>query len=158
MTKYREIIRLSSLGFSNRNIALSVPCSRNTVLKVLKRAQKLKLCWPLQDNQIDEALEKLFYPKLNSRPQKRMPDYDYIRKELLRNGVSKSSCGLNTWRIAVPMAKSHSCIHSSATTSNRTSRNIVLPCISTGNPVNRLKLTGQVILQQSLKIRKAWIY
>ncbi len=89
MTKYREIIRLSSLGFSNRNIALSVPCSRNTVLKVLKRAQKLKLCWPLQDNQIDEALEKLFYPKLNSRPQKRMPDYDYIRKELLRNGVSK---------------------------------------------------------------------
>ncbi len=31
MTKYREILRLSSLGFSNRNIALSVPCSRNTV-------------------------------------------------------------------------------------------------------------------------------
>ena len=36
MTKYREILRLSSLGFSNRNIALSVPCSRNTVAKVLK--------------------------------------------------------------------------------------------------------------------------
>lgn len=89
MTKYREILRLSSLGFSNRNIALSVPCSRNTVSKVLKRAQELKLCWPLQDNQTDEALEKLFYPKLNSRPQKRVPDYDYIRKELLRNGVSK---------------------------------------------------------------------
>ena len=89
MTKYREILRLSSLGFSNRNIALSVPCSRNTVSKVLKRAQELKLCWPLQDNQTDEALEKLFYPKLNRRPQKRVPDYDYIRKELLRNGVSK---------------------------------------------------------------------
>ncbi|MGO5420679.1 hypothetical protein [Mediterraneibacter faecis] len=82
MTKYREILRLSSLGFSNRNIALSVPCSRNTVSKVLKRAQELKLCWPLQDNQTDEALEKLFYPKLNSRPQKRMPDYDYIFKVL----------------------------------------------------------------------------
>lgn len=41
MTKYREILRLSSLGFSNRNIALSVPCSRNTVAKVLKRAQEL---------------------------------------------------------------------------------------------------------------------
>ena len=89
MTKYREILRLSSLGFSNRDIALSVPCSRNTVSKVLKRAQELKLCWPLQDNQTDEALEKLFYPKLNRRPQKRVPDYDYIRKELLRNGVSK---------------------------------------------------------------------
>ena len=72
MTKYREILRLSSLGFSNRDIALSVPCSKNTVSKVLKMAQELKLCWPLQDNQIDEALEKLFYPKLNNRPQKRI--------------------------------------------------------------------------------------
>ena len=43
MTKYREILRLSSLGFSNRNIALSVPCSRNTVAKVLKRAQELDI-------------------------------------------------------------------------------------------------------------------
>lgn len=89
MTKYREILRLASLGFSNRSIALSVPCSRNTVAKVLKMAQELKLCWPLQDNQTDEVLEKLFYPQLNNRPQKREPDYDYIRKELLRNGVSK---------------------------------------------------------------------
>ena len=89
MTKYREILRLANLGFSNRSIALSVPCSRNTVAKVLKMAQELKLCWPLQDNQTDEVLEKLFYPQLNNRPQKREPDYDYIRKELLRNGVSK---------------------------------------------------------------------
>ncbi len=43
MTNYREILRLSSLGFSNRNIALSVPRSRNTVAKVLKRAQELKI-------------------------------------------------------------------------------------------------------------------
>ena len=49
MTKYREILRLSSLGFSNRNIALSVPCSRNTVSKVLKRAKELNLFWPLSD-------------------------------------------------------------------------------------------------------------
>lgn len=72
MTKYREILRLASLGFSNRSIALSVPCSRNTVAKVLKMAQELKLCWPLQDNQTDEVLEKLFYPQLNNRPQKRL--------------------------------------------------------------------------------------
>ncbi len=45
MTNYREILRLSSLGFSNRNIALSVPCSRNTVAKVLKRAQELKVAF-----------------------------------------------------------------------------------------------------------------
>ena len=89
MTKYREILRLSSLGFSNRNIALSVPCSRNTVAKVLKRAQELDISWPLEDNQTDEVLEGLFYPKQCDRSQKRMPDYNYIHKELLRNGVSK---------------------------------------------------------------------
>ena len=89
MTKYREILRLSSLGFSNRNIALSVPCSRNTVAKVLKLAQELDISWPLEDNQTDEVLEGLFYPKQCDRSQKRMPDYDYIHKELLRNGVSK---------------------------------------------------------------------
>lgn len=89
MTKYREILRLSSLGFSNRNIALSVPGSRNTVAKILKRAQELDISWPLEDNQTDEVLEGLFYPKQCDRSQKRMLDYDYIHKELLRNGVSK---------------------------------------------------------------------
>lgn len=36
-----------------------------------------------------EVLEGLFYPKQNDRLQKRMPDYGYVHKELLRNGVSK---------------------------------------------------------------------
>ena len=91
MTKYREILRLSSLGFSNRNIALSVPCSRNTVAKVLKRAQELDISWPLEDNQTDEVLEGLFYPKQRDRSQKRMPDCDYIHKELLRLDNSSTS-------------------------------------------------------------------
>ena len=34
MTKYREILRLKSLGFSERNIAQSCGVSRNTVAKV----------------------------------------------------------------------------------------------------------------------------
>ena len=89
MTKYREILRLSSLGFSNRSIALSVPCSRNTVAKVLKRSQELDVSWPLEDTQTDEVLEGLLYPKQCDRSQKRMPNYAYIHKELLRNGVSK---------------------------------------------------------------------
>ena len=37
----------------------------------------------------DKALEKLLFPKELSAAKKRMPDYNYIRKELLRNGVSK---------------------------------------------------------------------
>ena len=38
MTKYREILRLKSLGFSERNIAHSCGVSRNTVAKVVKKA------------------------------------------------------------------------------------------------------------------------
>lgn len=46
MTKYREILRLKSLGFSERNIAQSCGVSRNTVAKVLKKATEINLSWP----------------------------------------------------------------------------------------------------------------
>ena len=52
--KYGEILRLASKGFSRRNIALSVPCSRNTVAKVLERAKELNLSWPLPDGMDEE--------------------------------------------------------------------------------------------------------
>ncbi|MCL1874238.1 MAG: IS21 family transposase, partial [Clostridiales bacterium] len=43
MTKYREILRLRNLDFSERNIALSCTVSRNTVSKVVKKAAELNL-------------------------------------------------------------------------------------------------------------------
>ena len=89
MTKYREILRLKNLGFSERNIALSCGVSRNTVSKVLKRADELNVHWPLDFDMTDAALEETLFPKDKSATNKRMPDFDYIRKELLRNGVNK---------------------------------------------------------------------
>ena len=143
MTKYREILRLKSLNLSQQNIADSCNVSKKTVNRVLKRAAELDISWPLDENDTDAVLAEKFFPSAKQvTSHKRMPDYDYIRKELLRNGVSKKLLWTEYMEIAVPMAKNHSCIHSSATTSNRMSKNIVLPCISTGNLVNRLKLTG----------------
>lgn len=89
MTKYREILRLKGLGFSERNIALSVPCSRNTVSKVLKCAEERRISWPLSDSTTDGDLEKLLSPSAPAVSSKRMPDLAYIRKELLKNGVSR---------------------------------------------------------------------
>ncbi len=89
MTKYREILRLKSLGFSERNIDLSVPCSRNTVSKVLKGAREKGISWPLPEGTTDADLEKQLSSSPASTTTKRMPDFDYIRKELLKNGVSK---------------------------------------------------------------------
>lgn len=48
MTKYREILWLQSQGISQRTIAISLSCSRNTVSKVLKRAEELNVPWPLK--------------------------------------------------------------------------------------------------------------
>ena len=89
MTKYREILRLKSLDFSERNIALSCAVSRNTVSKVIKKAAELNLSWPLSEDLTDEALRGIFFPKEKSGTNKRMPDNAYIQKELLRNGVTK---------------------------------------------------------------------
>jgi len=89
MTKYREILRLFSLGFSQQNIAYSSNVSKKTINRVINRTKELNISWPLDDNQTDAALEQILFPKHPLSKAKRMPDFAYIRKELLRNGVSK---------------------------------------------------------------------
>ena len=53
MTKYREIIRLTGLGFSQRDIMASCGVAQKTVVKVQKRARELKLSWPLDEAMTD---------------------------------------------------------------------------------------------------------
>ena len=90
MTKYREILRLSSLGLSQQNIADSCNVSKKTVNRVLRRAKELDISWTLDESDTDAVLAEKFFPSANQiTSNKRMPDYAYIRKELLRNGVSK---------------------------------------------------------------------
>ena len=90
MTKYREIIRHTGLGFSQRDIMASCGVAQKTVVKVQKRAKELNLSWPLDDAMTDTELQRLMFSKENKvSPNKRIPDYAYIHKELLRNGVSK---------------------------------------------------------------------
>lgn len=90
MTSYREILRLAASGYSKSSIAKSVSCSRNTVTTVLDRAKELKLEWPLAPDLSDPELGKLLYPsKIPGGSDRKMPDAEYVRKELLKNGVSK---------------------------------------------------------------------
>ena len=140
MTKYREILRLKSLGLSQQSIADSCNVSKKTVNRVLKRAKELDISWPLDKSDTDVFLQKSFF-LLQSKSNlikgcltMLISTKNYSVTESVRN-----SCGQNTWRTAVQMAKNHLCIPSSAITSSRMSRNGVLPCISTVNPANRLK-------------------
>ena len=53
MTKYREILRLASLGLSQQNIADSSGVSKKTVNRVLKRAKELNIFGPLEANETE---------------------------------------------------------------------------------------------------------
>lgn len=87
MVNYREILRLDSLRYSQRQIAASIPCARDTISAVCKLAKKNGLAWPLPDELSNQAIQDLFYPERKERTR-RIPDYEYIHKELARSGVT----------------------------------------------------------------------
>lgn len=91
MTKYREILRLSSLGLSQQRVAAGCSVSKKTVNRVLKRAKELNFQWPLEPELTDAVLAERFFPasKKQDASTRPMPNFEYIRKELQRNGVSK---------------------------------------------------------------------
>ena len=74
MTKYREILRLSCQGFSERNIALSCSVSCNTVAKVLQAASEKNISWPLDESQTDKVLETVLFPKDSSKDAEKLRD------------------------------------------------------------------------------------
>ncbi len=90
MTKHREILRMASLGFSQRNIAESLSCSRMTIAEVVKRARQEKLSWPLPPELSDADLEKILFPHKGRESTRKEPDYEYVHKELSRKGVTLS--------------------------------------------------------------------
>ena len=88
MTKYREIIRLSGLGLSQTNIALSCNASKTTVNKVLKAAREQNLSWPPDPKLTDTVLDGLLFPDSKAKPAtaKRKTDTEHHCKELHSNG------------------------------------------------------------------------
>lgn len=62
MIRYREILRLYSQGISKTAIAQSCECSRNTVSKVVQRAEEVGITWPLAPDLTDTKLQKRLLP------------------------------------------------------------------------------------------------
>ena len=89
MVNYREILRLNSLKYTQRQIAASVHSSRNTISEVLHLADENGLHWPLDDSVTNDEIRALLYPvKLGVRNPRKEPDYNYIHKELAKSGVN----------------------------------------------------------------------
>ena len=90
MLDYREILRLNSLGYTNRQIARTGVASRDKVKEVLDAADNTHIKWPLDDAVTNEDLKQLMFPHLGSRTMKvyAEPDYAHIHSELARPGVT----------------------------------------------------------------------
>ena len=89
MVDYKEILRLSSIGYSLRQTAASVGHSHHTVKNVLELAEKRGIEWPVDDDVTNVELEKLFYPeRKTAESHYAEPDYNYIHRELSKKGVT----------------------------------------------------------------------
>lgn len=89
MINYREILRLNSLRYTQRQIAASVHSSRNTVSDVIKQVSEAGIDWPLDESYTNEGLYTSLYPnRLGAVNPRKEPDYSYIYKELAKPGVN----------------------------------------------------------------------
>jgi transposase len=90
-TRYREILRLRSLGNSTKEIEAGAGCSVDTVRRVVKAALEKGLEWPLPESLGDDAIKRIIYPeKFGKRKGFLEPDYENIHKELKRKGVTRA--------------------------------------------------------------------
>lgn len=88
MSKEREILQRFHAGTSQRNIALGLHVSRNTVAKVVAAYKSGKLSWDAVSAVDDDELHRRLYPDEAPSASAQMPDYDHVHKELLKPGVT----------------------------------------------------------------------
>ena len=90
MTNYREILRLSAQGISQRAISKSCGCSRNTVARVLTQSQKNQVEWIKARELTDGDLYELMFPNQIQTSSRKIPDCEYIHREMAKSGVTLS--------------------------------------------------------------------
>ena len=90
MTNYKEILRLHSLGINNTRIAESCGCARSTVIAALQRAAEQELSWNKIKNCSAEEIARKLYPSTALGQQYKMPDYEWVHREMQKSGVTLS--------------------------------------------------------------------
>ena len=91
MIRYREIMRLHSLGQPAQSIAAAAGCSRKTVNNVLRAAKNAGLSWPLPEDFGDAAIRQTIYPSKYARQTNYIePDYQQVHEQLKGKGVTRA--------------------------------------------------------------------
>ncbi|MFQ5521931.1 MAG: IS21 family transposase, partial [Candidatus Methylomirabilia bacterium] len=89
MRKLKEVLRLRALGHSDGSIARSLNIGRSTVRRYRRRAEGVGLSWPEASGLAESELEaKLFPPPEPTDGPRPLPDWDWVQRELRRDGVT----------------------------------------------------------------------
>ena len=89
MRKLKEVLRLGALGHSDRVIAQSLNVGRSTVRRYRRRADEAGLDWSAATELKESDIEARLFPPLDRSLRPRpLPDWEYVRKELGRDGVT----------------------------------------------------------------------
>lgn len=88
MTDYKEILRLSSLGINNSQTAATTGCSRTTVIAVLRKAGECGVTPQSTSKMTNFELAKLLFPSETGKPGYKMPDYEYVHREMSKSGMT----------------------------------------------------------------------
>ena len=82
--KILEMLRLSELGLSQREISQSAGCAKSTVGDTLIRCRNKNVNYQTALTMTDERLQELLFPDLKAK-RKAEPDWEYIHGELARH-------------------------------------------------------------------------
>jgi len=90
MRKIREVLRLRlGHGMKARDVAATCGLGCTTVLEYGYRAKAANLVWPFPEDLSDARLEALLFPPAPPADIDRpLPDWDHVRSELARKGVT----------------------------------------------------------------------
>ena len=110
MTHYKEILRLHNLGINNTRIAESCGCARSTVISTVQRAQEKGITWEDIRSLGEAEVARKLYPATSMGRQYKMPDYEYIHREMQKSGVTLSLCRCSRPRARASMESWKYCL------------------------------------------------
>ena len=76
----KQILKLRFENKSQRQIALSLKISRNTVSKVFKAADQAQLYWDKAQDLDDKSIHEILFPDSKFIPDMKKPDFDYVHE------------------------------------------------------------------------------
>lgn len=88
MSKEKQILQMLQGGYSQRHIAAILHVSRNTVARTAKAASEQKLEKAVLESMEESEVHRMLFPEEALLPTLAAPDFSYIHKELLKNGVT----------------------------------------------------------------------